>query len=308
MSVQFDLVDIGLLVNVAETNSLTRGADRSHISTSAASTRIKHIEIRLGIKLFDRTSRGVTLTPAGQAFLHHGRQVLRQLENLQADLQEYSQGAKGHIRLFANTNATSEFLPAVLSNYLTNHPNVNVDLRERLSHDIVRAVSEGIADIGIIAGNERTDGLQVVPYRTDRLVLVAALTHPLAKLKKISFERTLDCNYIGLVEASAIQTFLNQAAGVLHRSLQMRIQVSNFEALCRMIETNVGIGIIPESAASRHGKTMAIQIVPLTDDWALRDLKICVRNKRQLPLFARELIDLLVADGSTSGERLKLQG
>ncbi len=169
-----------------------------------------------------------------------------------------------------------------------------------MSHDIVRAVTEGIADIGIIAGNERTDGLQVVPYRTDRLVLVAALTHPLAKLKKISFDRTLDCNYIGLVEASAIQSFLNQAANALHKSLRMRIQVSNFEALCRMIETNVGVGVIPESAARRHGKTMAIQIVPLTDDWALRDLKICMRNQKQLPLFARELIDLLVADAAST--------
>ncbi len=129
MSIQFDLVDIGLMVHVAETNSLTRGADLSHISAPAASTRIKHIEIRLGTRLLDRTSRGVTLTPAGQAFLHHGRQVLHQLERLQADLQEYSKGAKGHVRLFANTNATSEFLPAVLRTYLTGHPNVNVDLR-----------------------------------------------------------------------------------------------------------------------------------------------------------------------------------
>jgi DNA-binding transcriptional LysR family regulator len=299
MSAQFDLIDVVLFVNIAETNSLTHGAGRSYISVPAASTRIKHIEARLGAKLLDRTTRGVTLTPAGQAFLHHGRQFVSQLHYLQADLREYSQGTKGYVRLFANTNATSEFLPSVLRDYLISHPNVNVDLREHLSHDIVQAVSEGIADLGIIAGNERTDGLEVLPYRRDRLVLIVAHAHALAKVQRVGFEETLDCDYVGLLEASAIQSFLSQAASALRKSLKLRIQVSNFEALGRMVEANVGIGIMPKSAACRHEKNMGIRIVQLSNDWARRDLKICVRNRLQLPLFAQDLVDLLIADSKS---------
>ena len=131
MAIHFDLVDIRLFVNIADANSLTRGAERSHLSLPSASTRIKNLEDSLGTKLLYRTSQGVTLTPPGQAFLHHARLVLQQLEHLRADLQEYVQGVKGHLRIFANTTAITEFLPAVLPAFLAEYPDVSVDLKER---------------------------------------------------------------------------------------------------------------------------------------------------------------------------------
>jgi DNA-binding transcriptional LysR family regulator len=292
----FDLVDLRLMVRVAESNSLTRGAEASHISLPAASTRIKNLEESIGAKLLYRTSQGVTLTPPGQAFLHHARLVLGQIENLRGDMQEYAKGIKGHLRVFANTTALGEFLPPVLRAYLLSHPDVNIDLRERLSHDIVRAVTEGQTDIGIVAGHVRTESLEVIPYRRDRLVLVVPNGHALANSGQVAFEQTLDLDHIGLHEASAIHAFLRQVCDGLHRPLRLRIQVGNFEAACRMIEATVGVGILPESAARRHAQAMAIQIVPLSDDWSLRAMHICVRKLDALPGFARDLVDLLVAD------------
>lgn len=292
----FDLIDLQLFVNIAEVNSLTRGAERSHISPPAASMRIKSLEDEVGTALLYRSSQGMTLTPPGQAFLLHARAVLHQLEHLRSDLQEYARGVKGHVRIFANTTAMTEFIPAVLCRYLAGHPDVNIDLRERLSHDIVRAVSDGTTDIGIVAGNVRTEGLEVLPYRTDRLVLVVSNEHNLAGRGAIEFTDVLDENYIGLHENSAIQAFLNKAADSLGKALKIRIQVGNFEAVCRMIEANVGIGLLPESAARRYARTMGIQIVPIQDEWAVRQLQICVRSLRFLPSFAQELVDLLVQD------------
>ncbi|MEK8051373.1 LysR substrate-binding domain-containing protein [Ideonella sp. DXS22W] len=295
----FDLVDLRLMVRVAESNSLTRGAEASHMSLPAASTRIKNLEESIGAKLLYRTSQGVTLTPPGQAFVHHARQVLGQIEHLRGDMQEYARGIKGHLRVFANTTALGEFLPPVLRSYLRTHPDVNIDLRERLSHDIVRAVSEGQTDIGIVAGHVRTENLQTIPYRQDRLVLVVPTGHALAEAGGgVGFEQTLDLDHVGLHESSAIHAFLRQVCDGLHRSLRLRIQVGNFEAACRMIEAAVGVGILPESAARRHGQTMAIRIVPLTDDWAVRAMHVCVRHLEALPLFARDLVDLLVADAA----------
>ena len=224
------------MVRIAEANSLTRGAEASFLSLPAASTRIKNLEEAMGAKLLYRTSQGVTLTPPGQAFVHHARAVLAQLEHLTADMQEYAKGIKGHLRVQANTTALGEFLPPVLRAYLQTHPDVNVDLRERLSNDIVRAVTEGQTDIGIIAGNVRTENLEVIPYRRDRLVLAVAKDHALAASESVAFEDTLDIDYIGLHEASAIHGFLRQVCDGLHRNLRVRIHVGNFEAACRMIE------------------------------------------------------------------------
>ncbi|HET9205519.1 MAG TPA: LysR substrate-binding domain-containing protein [Burkholderiaceae bacterium] len=297
----FDLTDLRLLVHVAESNSLTRGAERSHLSLPAASTRIKNLEESTGTKLLYRTSQGVTLTPPGQAFVHHARLVLGQIEHLRGDMQEYARGIKGHLRVFANTTALGEFLPPVLRAYLLSHPDVNIDLRERLSHDIVRAVSEGQTDIGIVAGTVRTENLQTIAYRRDRLALVVPAGHALAQADSVDFEQTLELDHVGLHEASAIHAFLRQVCDTLHRQLRLRIQVSNFEAACRMIEATVGVGILPESAARRHAQSMAIRTVRLNDDWALREMQICVRQLDALPAFARDLVDLLVDDARRAG-------
>ncbi|MGY2488640.1 LysR substrate-binding domain-containing protein [Cupriavidus sp. CP313] len=294
---RFDLVDLKLFTHIAEAQSLTGGAQRSHLSLAAASTRIKNLEEHVGVKLLSRSSQGVKVTGAGETLLAHARRVLRQLEQLSGDLQEYAAGVKGHVRVFANTTAMSEFLPAVLRSYLVSHPDVTIDMHERLSPDIVRAVQEGMVDIGIIAGNVRTEGLEVMPYRRDRLVLATALSHPLAERGSVDFIDTLDYDFIGLPEASAIHNFLMRAATDLQRTLRWRVQVSNFETACRMIEANVGVGVLPETTARRHAKTMALRIVQLNDEWAERKLQICVADLGALPLFARKLVDLLVEDG-----------
>lgn len=292
----FDLIDLRLMVRVAEANSLTKGAEASHISLPAASTRIKNLEESVGAKLLYRTSQGVTLTPPGQALVHHAQQVIAQIERLRGDLQEYAKGLKGHLRVFANTTSLGEFLPPVLRAYLLTHPDVNIDLRERLSHDTVRAVTDGHTDIGIVAGLVRTENLEVIPYRLDRLVLVVPHGHALAGERSVDFEQTLEHDHVGLPEASAIHGFLLRVCDQLHRRMQLRIQVNNFETACRMIEAGVGIGILPASAASRHAQAMDIALVPLNDDWAVRSQQICVRRLDALPGYARDLVDMLVED------------
>ena len=298
MAMHFDLVDLRLMVRIAEANSMTRGAELSFISLPAASTRIKNLEENIGTKLLYRTSQGVTLTPPGQAFVTHARTVLGQIEHLRGDMQEYVRGIKGHVRVFANTTSLGEFLPPVLRHYLRRNPDINIDLRERLSHDIVRAVTEGQTDIGIVAGLVRTENLQTLPYRRDRLVLVVPKGHALDGEMQVVFADTLDMDYIGLHESSAIHAFLRQASDHLHRPIKLRIQVGNFETACRMIEAGVGVGVLPESAASRHSQSMDIVTVPLSDAWSVREMLICVRSLDALPSFAQELVQLLVDDAA----------
>ncbi|GAB2906964.1 LysR substrate-binding domain-containing protein [Paralcaligenes sp. KSB-10] len=298
MAMHFDLTDMQLMVNVAGASSLTKGAERSFLSLPAASNRVKNLEIHLGTALLYRNSQGVTLTPSGEAFVRHARIVLRQIEHLRGDIQEFARGVKGSVRVYANTTAMNEFMPAVLAHYLANHPDVNIELRERLSYQVVKAVADGTADIGVTAQAGGGENVEFLPYRTDRLVLVTRSDHPLAGHDILSFEETLRYDYVGLSEASAIHAFLLQAADDMGRVLRFRVEVSNFETVCRMIAAQVGIGVIPESAAHRYVKNLRLKIITLSDEWALRKLHICVRQFDRLPVFAKELVSLLVQDAA----------
>ncbi|RZT08234.1 DNA-binding transcriptional regulator, LysR family [Duganella sp. CF402] len=295
----FDMTDLRLFVAVAETNNLTRGAERCHLSPASVSVRIKNIEESLGARLFVRSSQGVTLTAPGQAFVHHARIVLAQLEHLRNDVQEYGRGIKGHLRLVASITAIAEYLPAALGSYLASHPDVSIDLKERPSPEVVRAVCDGKADLGIVAGPVRTESLEVKPYKSDRLVLVVPNGHALAGTHAVRFRDTLDFDYVCLPEGTGLYAFLMQQLTALDRTIKMRVQIGSFEACCRMIEEHVGIGIIPLSAASRLSRQMAVCVVDLADDWAVRQLSLCARNFDLLPAFARELVDVLVADSGT---------
>jgi len=137
---QFDLDDLRLVALVAETGSLSAAAKRMHRSLAAVSTRVHNLEQRGGLRFFDRGARGMQPTPAGEALIHHSRTLLSQVDRLHGDLQQYAHGLRAHVRVFANTTAVSEFLPEILARFLTTHPDVDIDLQERLNADIARAV------------------------------------------------------------------------------------------------------------------------------------------------------------------------
>ncbi len=197
--------------------------------------------------------------------------------------------------MFSNTNALTEFLPEALSSFLSEHPNVSVDLEERLSDEIVGLVAEGVADLGIVAGTVDASTLETFPFRKDRFVLVVARDHPLAKRARTAFAEVLDHDFVGLDRASAIQRFLADKAARAGRPLRLRVQLRSFDAICRLVECKVGIGLVPETTARRVARTMAIAVVPLTDPWAVRELTICVRSLGELPPYARQLVEHLRA-------------
>jgi DNA-binding transcriptional LysR family regulator len=299
MASHFDLTDLQLIVNIGDASSLTRGAEKSHLSLPAASNRVKNLEEHFGTRLFHRNSQGVTLTPSGEAFLRHARLVLRQIEHLRGDIHEYARGIKGQIRMVANTTAMTESMPAVLSRYLASHPDVTVELRERLSYMVVKAVSEGSADIGIVAGQPAGFDLEYLPYREDTLVLVTPAEHYLADSESVAFADTLSLEYVGLSEWSAIHAFLIQAADKLGHPFRFRVEVSNFETVCRMIEAGVGIGVVPERVAVRYAERLNIKVVKLSDEWAVRKLNVCVRKLNELPGFARDFVNMLIDDAAS---------
>ena len=292
---RFDLSDLRLFRHVVEAGSITGGADRAHLALAAASTRIRNMEEALGAALLVRGRQGVTPTQAGRTLLQHARLILQQAERLREDLSAYAGGLAGQIRVLSNTNALTEFLPEALSSFLAAHRNVSVDLEERLSDEIVGMVAEGVADLGIVAGTVDVSALETYPFRKDRFVLVVARDHPIAGRSQVAFAEVLDHDFVGLDRASALQRFLAAKAAPSGRPLRLRVQLRSFDAVCRLVECGVGIGIVPETTARRVARTMAISAVELSDAWALRELTICIRSFAELPPYARQLVEHLRA-------------
>lgn len=288
---RFDLPDLSLFRHVVEAGSITQGAARANLALAAASTRIRNMEDAIGAPLLIRGRQGVSLTQAGRTLLQHARTILAQAERLREDLGAYSGGFFSQVRILSNTNALTEFLPDVLSPFLAAHPHVSVDLEERLSDEIVGLIGEGVGDIGIVAGTVDTSRLVTFPFRTDRFVLVVARDHPLARREKASFAEVLDYDFVGLDRASALQRFLADKASRLGRPLKLRVQLRSFDGVCRLVERNAGIGIVPETTVRWAARSMAIKAVDLTDTWALRDLTICVRDIAAMSPFARQLVE-----------------
>ncbi|MEX0604543.1 MAG: LysR family transcriptional regulator [Marinobacter sp.] len=294
----FDIPDLRLFIHVAEATSLTGGARRASLSTAAASMRIKALEGQLGSRLFYRDSQGVELTPAGHDLLVHARAIMRQVDYIKDEFSQYAEGQSGHIRIFANTTAVSDFMPDVLARFLVTRPGVTVDLQERLTNDIVRGVIDGSTDLGVVAGPVTAKKLEIIPFNVDRLVVVTPSDHELAKRKNITFLETLNYPHIGLREGSTLFNFLRGQASEINSQLQMRIQVFGFESACRMVSRGVGISILPRSIAHRYAESMAISIVELEESWAERERSLIVRELDALPKCGKELVEEIRAQAS----------
>lgn len=290
---RFDFVTLKLFVSVADEGRLTAAAEREHLVLAAASKRISDLEAQLDTVLLYRRPRGVELTPAGHAFLHHARKILENIERLHADMSEYGSGIKGHIRIHSNTSAIIAFLPKDLSTFSQRYPQIKLDLQERVSSEAISALREGLTDIGIFAGHVPCDDLQVLPYRSDRLVLVTPRSHALAACKSIYLEEAAGYDFIGLQQDSSLQDLLHEHASRAGKTLHMRIQVRSFDAICRMIHYGMGIGVLPEKTIYRDLGDLQLSSIPLSDGWATRETIVGMRQYDALPVTARHLVDHL---------------
>lgn len=290
---RLDLITLQLFVAVFEEGTLTRAANREAIAVSAASKRLMELEQVLGVSLFVRRAKGMELTAAGETLLHHARQMLFNVEKMGLELGEHSHGVRGYVRMLANLSAIIQFLPEDLRGFSERHPEVKTDLEERPSNGVVQGVLDGVADLGICSSDTDTKGLPSVTYRLDKLVVLMPADHPLATRETLAFSETLDSDYVGLHAASSINMRTHAAAREAGKMLRLRIHVPGFDAMCRMVQANMGIGILPQKAYELFGRALGLHAVPLTDDWSDRSLILVVRDEAQLSPVSRLLFEYL---------------
>ncbi|WP_109476570.1 LysR family transcriptional regulator [Paraburkholderia sp. C35] len=299
---RLDLTTLQLFIAVYEEGTLTRAAEREAIAVSAASKRLLELEQAVNATLFQRNARGMTLTPAGETLLHHARRVMRGIENIGIELAGHASGVRGYVRMMANLSAIVEFLPEDLRAFLGVNEQVKIDLEERPSGGVVEAVADSLADLGICSGEADARGLEVTHYRHDRLCVVMRDDHPLAGRESVAFDETLDSDHVGLHSASSINARTHMAARQAGKALKLRIHVPGFDAVCRMVQAGMGVGVLPVNVYRIMGRPLGLVSVALEDAWAERNLIIVTRDAARLSPVAKLLFDHLRTVEALSGK------
>ncbi|MDB9565163.1 LysR substrate-binding domain-containing protein [Providencia rettgeri] len=295
----FDTTDLKLCVNVANAGSITQGAKLTYLTLQSASERIRGLENELNIDIFIRSVKGVSLSNAGHVFIEHAKTILQQIELMQDELRKYSRHLRGHINILCNTSAQMEFLPARVSAYLRQQPTMSVSVKEMPSANIVTAIKNKIADIGIIADSTDLTGLDIRPFSSDELVVFAHKDSLWVSQKSVLFSDIIDAEFIGLMEDNPLQKHIDNNAKQQGKRLNYRVRMPTLDAVMQGVNDGIGIAIIPKQAAQRSQFSTS-KILQLTEDWACRKLVICARDFSQLPDYTNEFIHFLINWSSES--------
>ncbi|SER87814.1 DNA-binding transcriptional regulator, LysR family [Giesbergeria anulus] len=225
--------------------------------------------------------------------MQHAVRLYQGFELFSNEMSEYLDGSRGHVRLWANMSALTEFLPDALGRFMNAHPRIRVEIEEQLSGDIVRALLDGIADVGVFADGTPAHGVTVETFQTDELVVVCSKNHPLAKRKRLSFAECLEHSFVGLNRGSSLLELISRAAEAVGQPLRLRIQVRSFDAMCQMIAANLGIGVLPRATCEPLLRPRGLVALKLTDNWANRQLLLGYVDEQSLSSATRLMIEHL---------------
>lgn len=276
----YSILDLDLFLAVSDCRSISRGAERMHLSAPSASLRMQKLEDALGVPLLERRSRGVELTAAGGVVAAHAKRLLAGLDDMEAELEPFARQARGTIRIVANYGASIDFLPADIGEFLAGNPDATVLLEQRSSPEVVELIASGRADIGVSAWEGPHPGVKFLPYRNDELVLVAPKDHPLAAAGEISFAEAAGCTFLALDRNSAMQRFMYDRAREENFSITPRVEVDNQQILLSLVNQGIGVAVTSRKALSASS-AQNVACVRLTNPWAQRHLRIAVREKAE---------------------------
>jgi DNA-binding transcriptional LysR family regulator len=300
-----NLTTLRMFLSVYTLGNLSKAAEQEHIAPSAISKRLQDLETEVGSPLFYRHARGVTPTPAGEVLATHVRKLFDDMNGMAAELSDFTAGTRGQVRIHAHSSAVVQYLPTQIASFVRMYPAVRVILREEISPYVMQSTLDGIADIGIFAGSlEAPAGLKILSYKRDRLVALFSRDHSFAAREEIALADIRDSDHISLETGSSLQVLLAQESETQGFALNNRIEVKTFEAAMRMVEAGLGVAIVPDGVVRACGGNLAIRAVPLSDDWARRNLAICVKDEVKLTASARLMLNHLRQDdpGSLIGK------
>ena len=279
----FDFVTLRAFLMVADAENLRAASEQLNLSVSAVSRRISDLEADLGQQLFLRHSRGLEITEAGRLLVARTRDTFRSLHAIEDDMQRLATGARGKISICANGSALVNGLARHIQSFLAQTDEIDIGLLELLTPEILDQVQRGIADIGFVSSTLRIpNGLRTEPYLRDRLVLAVPKAHPLEDRESVSFDDFLDWQMIGVQNASSLTRLVRKVVGAASPPFAYSYMASTNEVARTMVANNLGVAILPEMFVAPYLNLLPISMVPISGDWAARDISIVLRDDAEL--------------------------
>ncbi|MFG1946215.1 LysR family transcriptional regulator [Nonomuraea sp. NPDC048826] len=246
-----ELQQMRYVVAVAETRNFTRAAEQCLVVQSALSHQIARLERELGAKLFERTSRRVRLTPAGEAFLPAARQALDAAERARAEVAAAAGEIRGRLAIGAIPTVTAVDLPVALRRFHRRHREVRITLRSGASEEMIERVRQGTMDLAFLGLplDARPKGVNGRELARGDLVAVVAPGHPLADRDHVMLRDLADEPFVDFPAGSAGRIQSDEAFAAAGVRREVAFEVSTPDFMARLIRQDLGIGMLPESFA-----------------------------------------------------------
>lgn len=286
-----DLFTLRLFLTVVEEGKIRRAAVRENIAPSAATKRIQDLEDAAGVRLFERAPSGVVPSAAGEVLARHLRLLFENLEDMRRELGQFSEGVRGYIGVAATGAILIQYLARELGEFSRSFPLVDLDLLQDVNANVVRAVSSGSADLAVYVASADIDesALDVIPYRTNRLVALVPRGHPLAEFPDVAFADLIREPFIGIPPSTTIMASLHQAARDLGKEVQPRFTVDTVEAARSLVEAGMGVTIQPDCMFPAESCPQ-VAVLQLAEPWAVRPIHVGTRKGRTMTAATRALI------------------
>ncbi len=286
-----ELTQLKSFVAVAHEGHMTRAAKQLHVTQPALSAQISKLEDELGQRLFDRSSKGMSLTEAGKTFLTHVEAALRKIEEGEVALDELMGLERGSLAVGGGATATTYLLPELIANFHTNYPRIQFFVREQASQGIVEAVLSSELDIGIVtmrAGASLPEALAVHEWVEDELVLIVPPEHPLSGQTHFDWS-DLDGLHLVLFEAgSAIRNLIDgrlEDAGI---DVDIVMELRSIESIKQMVAQGIGAAFVSQYALPDTRSALRAKDHPIK-----RVLAVIYRTDQSISAAARAFLDII---------------
>ncbi|MEG5262719.1 LysR family transcriptional regulator [Pseudomonas sp. JDS28PS106] len=302
MSINFDLNDLQAFRAVFETGSFRRAADSIRITQSALSRRIDKLETALGVRLFERTTRKVSLTNVGRAFLPQVERLLDDLDLALLSIGDGGAGRRGTLTVACVPSAAYYFMPQAIRDFHSQYPRIRIKLIDASANEVSVAVASGEADFGVSFDSNLPSEVEFLPLLEERYVIACRKDHPLAGKTSVTWSQACEYDYITLDRSSGNRLVLDRALSGTPSDRESICEARHVTTVLGLIEAGLGIAAVPSIAmpATPHP---ILASVALVEPEIARHMGLLRRRGRTLTPAALELERLIrTLPGTLSGD------
>jgi DNA-binding transcriptional LysR family regulator len=282
-----------IFADLVETKSFSKAAKLNGITQSAVSQQARSMERTFKTLMIDRSQKQFNLTREGQRIYEAAKEILHGYEKLQSELQEMKKVISGTIRISTIYSIGLHELPPYIKKFLHDFPSVNVRIEYRRSNLVYEDILHNSVDFGLVAFPQRTRQIEMIPFRNDRLILIANPNHPLAKADDVDIKTLAEHKFIGFDPDIPTRKAVDQIFRDYKLEITPVMEFDNIETVKRAVEIDHGIAIVPQATVLQEVRQGTLVTINFKGKEFTRPLAIMHRKGRVLTPAMKKFIDIL---------------